>query len=75
VDKNKKIINILENNVVEVLIDIFHKDEEVAKKLVEDAKLGDFIAKHPIALHDAPYHFAVEILTGVKDYESIEKYC
>lgn len=69
-----KRISKLESNTVEVLIKMFHKDIIEAEQLVEAANLGKFIRKHPIALHDSPYDFAIEILTKVKDYEVIEQY-
>jgi hypothetical protein len=57
----------------DLLIIKFGKTASESEKMINDFKMEDFVAKHPIALHESPFDWALRLLTKNKDYEALDK--
>ena len=52
----------------------FHKSMTEAEQIVSDALLEQYVVRHPMALHDSAYDWAVKLLTEKDDIETLERY-
>lgn len=59
-------------NTVKELVVSFNKSLEEAEKIVKQAKMEEYILKHPITLHDSAYDWAVKLLTEIEDAELLK---
>ena len=67
-------IHLLSVSIVKELIVRFRKPISEAEDLVKNSDIEKIILKHPIALHDSAYNWAVKLLAANGDIETLENY-
>ena len=70
----KKDVHLLAINTTKELIVRFNKSISEAEDLVKNSDMERIILKHPIALHDSAYNWAVKLLTENGEIETLKKH-
>lgn len=71
--KDKTEARMLAIKTRDILISSFGKSVAESEKMINSFGMEAFIIKHPMALHESAYDWALRLLTKNEDYEALRK--